>query len=205
MKDWIVDKKFIKYAKEKAYIAGHALNQPLKCVVIHYTAGGSTEGALRTLTETFIDKKRVDASAHFVLGRDGVTWQLVPLSERSKHAGNGSIDGVRNLNPVSIGIELVNWGVLTPRKDAQGVVTHYESYVGTKVNKEDAVEAAGQFWHKFPDVQIKALDKLLTDLEAEGVPMRLTGHADVAPKVKVDPGAAFPWSQILTGKRHKNP
>ena len=50
----------------------------------------------------------------------------------------------------------------------------------------------------FPDVQIDALLKLLTDIRTRyPIPSaNVVGHADVAPTRKDDPSAFFPWSRL---------
>lgn len=67
-------------------------------IVMHYTVSESTEGALRTLTTPVSEGGRV-ASAHYVIGRDGVIWQLVSELNKAWHAPK--------VNSRSIGIEHV--------------------------------------------------------------------------------------------------
>ena len=64
-------------------------------IVLHNTAGGLI-GSLKTLC----DPNR-QASAHYMVGRDGLIYCLVNEEMAAWHAGN------REVNPKSIGIELV--------------------------------------------------------------------------------------------------
>ena len=51
-----------------------------------------------------------EVSAHYVIGDDGILWQLVRDEDRAWHAGAGAWDGQGDVNSRSIGIELVNDG-----------------------------------------------------------------------------------------------
>lgn len=73
-------------------------------IVLHWTAG-EWAGALRTLTS-----EDAGVSAHFLIGRDGRTFQLVDTDLVAYHAGVSSWEGKANVNNFSIGIELVHLG-----------------------------------------------------------------------------------------------
>jgi len=75
-------------------------------VVIHYTAMQSAQAALDRLCDPAFE-----VSAHYLIGRDGVTYQLVSDDMRAWHAGAGSWGGVDDVNSRSIGIELDNSGL----------------------------------------------------------------------------------------------
>ncbi len=74
-------------------------------VVLHYTAMDSAGAALDRLCNP-----EAEVSAHYLIGRDGTCWQLVEETERAWHAGQGSWQGLDDLNSRSIGIELDNRG-----------------------------------------------------------------------------------------------
>jgi N-acetylmuramoyl-L-alanine amidase len=74
-------------------------------VIIHHTAQDSTEQTLRTFTLT-----RTQVSAHYVIGRDGKTYQMLNDYLRAWHAGNSRWGKVTDMNSHSIGIELDNNG-----------------------------------------------------------------------------------------------
>lgn len=86
---------------------GHAIT----VIVVHATAG-ELEGAL----ETMCDPKEAK-SAHYCIGRKGNVVQLVQEADQAFHAGVSKWNGLEvvnehtgnpSLNPVSIGIEIVN-------------------------------------------------------------------------------------------------
>lgn len=74
-------------------------------VVVHYTAMQSAQAALDRLCDP-----EAEVSAHYLIGRDGCTWQLVDEAERAWHAGVGEWAGMDDINSRSIGIELDNTG-----------------------------------------------------------------------------------------------
>jgi len=127
-------------------------------VVIHQTTSDSAEKALRTLTDS---QRKV--SAHYLIGRNGVVYQLVDERVRAWHAGESWWGGLSDLNSASIGIELDN-------------------------NGEEP----------FSDTQVFALLGLLGDLRLRYLipPENFIGHADIAPRRKVDPSRYFPWKTL---------
>ena len=74
-------------------------------VVLHYTAMDDPAEVLARLCDP-----STSVSAHYVIGRDGTTWQLVADADRAWHAGQGGWLGVEDVNSRSLGIELVNTG-----------------------------------------------------------------------------------------------
>ena len=50
---------------------------------------------------------RMYASAHLLIGRDGETWRLVEYDKQAYHAGASILNGRKNCNAWTIGIELV--------------------------------------------------------------------------------------------------
>ncbi|RME15350.1 MAG: N-acetylmuramoyl-L-alanine amidase [Alphaproteobacteria bacterium] len=74
-------------------------------VVLHYTAMQSEAAALERLCSP-----AHEVSAHYLVGRTGRLYQLVPEAERAWHAGAGRWRGIADVNSNSIGIELDNSG-----------------------------------------------------------------------------------------------
>lgn len=74
-------------------------------VIIHHTAQDSAEQTLRTFT-----LKHTQVSSHYVVGRDGKTYQMLNDYLRAWHAGNSKWGKVTDMNSHSIGIELDNNG-----------------------------------------------------------------------------------------------
>jgi len=74
-------------------------------IVLHHTELASAEAALHTLKTANPFGK---VSAHYLIGRDGALYQLVPEGARAWHAGLSRWAGRADLNSSSIGIELDN-------------------------------------------------------------------------------------------------
>ena len=78
-------------------------NAVINTIVLHATVEPTTEGTIGI----FLNRAR-QVSAHFVVGRDGRVVQMVPLEKRAWHAGVSTWDGMKDINNVSVGIEMVN-------------------------------------------------------------------------------------------------
>lgn len=76
-------------------------------VVLHYTAGKTAEGSLRTLQTS---NSNGPVSAHYLLGKDGELYQLVDEKQRAWHAGDGRWGTITDVNSASLGIEIDNDG-----------------------------------------------------------------------------------------------
>ncbi|KRG37960.1 N-acetylmuramoyl-L-alanine amidase [Stenotrophomonas pictorum JCM 9942] len=94
--------------------ANQDLRRPV-LIVIHFTQQDSVQQSLDTLRGR---NSGGPVSAHYLIGADGRRFQLVSDERRAWHAGAGSWAGWRDINSVSIGIELDNDGS-TPFAAAQ--------------------------------------------------------------------------------------
>ena len=135
---------------------------PPDMVVVHYTGMRTGAEALARLCDP-----EAKVSAHYLIEEDGRVFQLVPEERRAWHAGVSFWKGERDVNAVSIGIELVNPG------HAFGYADFPEMQIEALIGLLDAVRAR---W-TIPNA-------------------RILGHSDVAPDRKVDPGERFPWKRL---------
>lgn len=136
-------------------------------LVLHYTVG-NFESSLKTLTTGG------KVSSHYLVRDDPVvTYRLVEESQRAWHAGPSYWRGHANLNPSSIGIEIVNPG---RQVAADGTV----SYAPFSQKQIDAVLALSK------DIVLRHQIR----------PDRILGHSDIQPQTKQDPGPMFPWKQF---------
>jgi N-acetylmuramoyl-L-alanine amidase len=142
-----------------------SLGQPnaISHIILHYTDMSDCDAALARLCDP-----QTKVSAHYLIRRDGQSFQLVDEADRAWHAGVSYWRGQTDMNSASIGIEL-----------------DYDGHVG------GAVAA-------FPEAQMEALMALLQDIVARhGLdPKNVLGHSDIAPGRKIDPGAAFDWAAL---------
>lgn len=84
----------------------HEARRPI-LIVIHATEQNSVAESLETLRT---ENSGGPVSAHYLIGRDGDRYQLVPDELRAWHAGGGRWGTITDVNNVSIGIELDNDG-----------------------------------------------------------------------------------------------
>ena len=139
-----------------------ARTAPPDMVVLHYTGMPTGEEALDRLRDP-----EAKVSAHYLIEEDGRAFALVPEERRAWHAGVSFWKGQRDVNAVSVGVELVNpgedWG--------------YRPFPDTQIAA--LVELLGEIRSRWsiPD-------------------SRIIGHSDVAPARKQDPGELFPWKAL---------
>lgn len=142
----------------------------VKYLVLHYTVT-DTPQSIRIFTH----QAGVEASIHYLISNDQepVIYGIVDESRAAYQAGSDSgWKADRNLNNISIGIEIVNAGW------ADG--------------------PQGRSWAPYPPRQIETLIPLVKDIMARHhiAPENVLGHADVAAQRKQDPGALFPWRRL---------
>jgi len=122
--------------------------------------------SLQSAVERLLSKK-YEVSSHYLISRTGKIIQLVKDNNIAWHAGISNWFKFKNLNKNSIGIELENKG-------------HRYSY------------------QTFPSKQIVQLIKILKILKRKFKikNINITGHSDIAPNRKIDPGEKFPWKKL---------
>jgi N-acetylmuramoyl-L-alanine amidase len=131
-------------------------------IVLHYTGMPTAEGALALLRD-----RAAEVSSHYVVDETGRIVQLVPEARRAWHAGVSCWRGERDMNSVSIGIEICN-----PGHDG-----------GLPAFPDRQIEA------------VIALCRDISQRRALR-PERILAHSDIAPARKRDPGEAFPWGAL---------
>ncbi|THD59074.1 N-acetylmuramoyl-L-alanine amidase [Phenylobacterium sp.] len=139
-----------------------ARTAPPEILVLHYTGMKTGPEALDRLRDPV-----AKVSSHYMVEEDGRIFRLVPEERRAWHAGVSYWKGDRNINGVSIGVEIVNpgheWGY---RRFPDAQVAAVIALVGDIRTR----------WMIGDD--------------------RIVGHSDVAPDRKDDPGELFPWKRI---------
>lgn len=88
------------------WLAYRTMTRKPKTIVLHATAGGSVDGAIRTL-------RRFRLSYHYIIDKDGTVYKCVPVSGKSPysvafHAGRSLGPRGPMVNFYSIGIAFVN-------------------------------------------------------------------------------------------------
>lgn len=99
------DSAGLNFAEEWVGTPNMGLRRP-NYVIIHHTANSSCEETLREFTRT----GGREASAHYVICKDGTVHHMLNDLLRSHHAGESKWGNNTDLNSSSIGIEIVNNG-----------------------------------------------------------------------------------------------
>ena len=174
---------------------------PVTRIVIHYTAGYTAQEAVDVLTTI----KR-QASAHYVIDRDGTVFQLVKEADVAGHAGciesemlAGGKCYMPDMNQESIGIEVTNLGCIydtVKRTDSD-----YTCFNGCTFSGSDCKCQSGKScWEIYPEKQIDVLAKLTAEIAKRwNIPIdreHIIGHYEVV-SWKIDPGPAFPWDEFI--------
>jgi N-acetylmuramoyl-L-alanine amidase len=131
-------------------------------LVLHYTGMRDAGAALDRLCDP-----TARVSAHYLVEEDGTIWRLVPEGRRAFHAGVSCWQGDRDLNFVSIGVEIVNpgheWG--------------YRAFAKAQMAATEGLCREILSRHPIPG-------------------HRVVGHSDIAPERKADPGELFDWPRL---------
>ena len=135
-------------------------------VMLHYTGTRTArEAADVYLGRVSVSGGRV--APHYMVDTDGTITRFVPESRRAWHAGVSFWRGHRDLNSLSIGIEIVN----------EGQEGGYPPYPDPQIK-----------------MLIRLCKDILQrhDLPSENV----LGHSDVAPDRRCDPGPSLDWARL---------
>lgn len=130
-------------------------------IIIHYTALKNYKYAISHLCNP---KKKV--SSHFLITQSGNIFKLVDEKKRAWHAGLSYWNKFKDINSLSIGIEL-----------------------DYSFNKEN-----NTFSEKMINSLTLLLKKLKKKYNIKN--HNILGHSDISPYRKIDPGINFPWQKI---------
>ncbi len=131
-------------------------------IVLHYTGMKTGQGA-----EDWLCADDSQVSSHYLVHEDGRIIQMVRERDRAWHAGKSYWQGERDLNSLSVGIEIVN----------RGHELGYDDFPDAQI-----------------EAVIKLCRGVI---RRHGIqPQRVLAHSDIAPGRKVDPGEKFPWNLL---------
>lgn len=134
-------------------------------IYLHHTAGnGNAEGVAR-----FWNSNDSRIATAFVVGENGTVVQCFSSKHWAWHLGIDSQDFAtrglpyKNLNKLSVGIEVCNWGML---KEKNG---KFYNYVGGEINPSYVTTLETPYkgykhWYKYTDAQIEATRQLVVYL-----------------------------------------
>ena len=138
----------------------------IKFIIIHYTGMQSEIESIERLKNP-----KFKVSCHYLINRKGKVVQMVRDRNIAWHAGESRWKKFKNLNKVSIGIELVN----------KGHKYGYQNFSGDQI--KNLIKLCKNLKKKY---RIKKENFL--------------GHSDIAPLRKIDPGEKFPWKKLSNYK-----
>lgn len=131
-------------------------------LIQHYTGLATAQEAIDILKSP-----EMQVSAHYLVFEDGQVSQMVSEKARAWHAGKSFWKGETDINSASIGIEIVNPGVL------QNYPAFKDAQIETVIRLSRDICAR----HAIP-------------------PQNVLAHSDIAPARKTDPGQSFPWKRL---------
>lgn len=163
-------------------------------VILHDTASRLNKGNAAAYLASANPGK---VSVHFVNEMDGAIEQQVPTNRRANHAGQSSYHGRDWCNGFSIGIEMVNPGLMTA---VPGLPDHGRTWWGENLGgcfPMETREHGRGMWRPYTAAQITSLIDLLTAL-FQGIPTLtdITTHWYVSPGRKVDTNPLMPLDHI---------
>lgn len=166
-------------------------------IVVHYTAGTSFEGDIKTLSSS-----AVQASCQLVVDKDGTIAQIGDFRDVLWHAGKSFWKGINGLNSVAVGIEVVNPGYVDFHHEENGV--KYYNYPGASQvvkwnDRDDEIVITKhknggpvKNWVRFSKAQLDAVYSIIAALKAAYPIKEVVGHDMIAPERKIDPGPCVP-------------
>ena len=131
-------------------------------IILHYTGMISGKGA-----EDWLCNSDSEVSSHYLVHEDGHIVQMVAEADRAWHAGKSFWHGERDLNSVSVGIEIVN----------PGHILGYRQFPAKQINAVIRLCRGISLRHRI-------------------APAMVLAHSDIAPGRKIDPGELFPWGKL---------
>jgi N-acetyl-anhydromuramyl-L-alanine amidase AmpD len=159
--------------KRPAKSHGGRFALPPSLVVLHWTAGSTTQSALDSWDQMAAVGKKV--SAHYVIDREGETVEAVSPDLIAYHAGVSEFNGHVNCNET-----FFNW-------------------VGGQVPATQVAVVNGAYFHSYTDKQTQSLIALLLELSTRYPSLKhLTGHKNISKTGKQDPGPLIDCGRLET-------
>lgn len=155
-------------------------------IILHDTAGPNAGSAIN-----WFKNPKSKVSAHVVVDLDGSITQMVEFDRVAWHAGKSTYSGRSGCNGFSIGIEIVNPGILD-KKGKAWFGSVYDNAVPCTTK-----EHGSGCWVRYTPAQIEAVTELCQALvQAYPTIKDISTHWYVSPGRKVDTNPLFPLDDV---------
>lgn len=164
-------------------------------IVLHDTAG-RLDG---TSSINWLCDKAAKASAHFVVGRGGEITQLASTNVATWHAGQSRHAGRVNVNGFSVGIEIVNPGILQAAGPGKAKAWFGQVFDVAEhgIEARTTPEHGAGLWMPYTEAQIETVAAMCVALVAATPTIGdITTHWAISPGRKVDTNPLFPLAQV---------
>ena len=164
-------------------------------VVLHDTASRLT----RLSAARYLADNSAKVSVHTTIERDGLITQHVPFNRRANHAGRSVLNGRYGCNNFTIGIEIVNPGIMRSAGDGKalawwGSVFDVEDYGIRSITTK---EHGTGLWMPYTEAQIDSIEAVLSALLGKYATIRdIVSHWYISLGRKVDTNPLFPLEQL---------
>jgi N-acetylmuramoyl-L-alanine amidase len=164
-------------------------------IVLHDTAGRLDGDS----SVAWLCNKEARASAHFVVGRAGEVTQLAPINIATWHAGASRHAGRANVNGFSVGIEIVNPGMLQAAAGGKARAWFGATFDIARhgIEARTTPEHGAGLWMPYTEAQIEAVAAMCSALVAACPTITdITTHWAISPGRKMDTNPLFPLAQV---------
>ncbi|SPH21005.1 1,6-anhydro-N-acetylmuramyl-L-alanine amidase AmpD [Ascidiaceihabitans donghaensis] len=165
-----------------------------RLLVLHDTAGRLDKGN----SADFL-RNHAKVSVHFVLERDGFIEQQVPTNRHASHAGRSSYKGASGVNGFSVGIEIVNPGLMTSLDGVTATTWFGQNFdiIDHGIQYAETPHHGAGWWMPYTEQQITSLTELLRCL-CSGISTieDIVPHWFISPGRKIDTNPLFPLDSI---------
>lgn len=166
--DLIKTNQLKEYKISTKYFPAKSQNERIRFLILHYTA--------LNYKKSISSLQKNNVSAHYLIPNDesDSIELLVAENKRAWHAGISTWKKNKNLNDISIGIEITNQGFI--------------------------IQNNKKIFFDYTETQYKKIaelcKKIIIDYNIKA--NHILGHSDIAPQRKFDPGPKFPWKRLYT-------
>ncbi len=188
--------------KPVRFVRANAHGGPMtpRFIVAHDTAGATRKFS----SVQWFASRSCPTSAHFVIERDGTITQCVETNKRAWHAGESAWKDIRFLNSCSVGIEIVNPGILRRKDDAcqlvyrvSGRESIVETFPAADCRHLVTAEHGDGYWLPYTQDQIAAFTAIARALAEEYAECNeIVTHWEISPRRKIDTGPQFPLAEV---------